>query len=36
LLDAGEFFVGAAEAAAAKGELGAGLFVGEDPGAQRR
>lgn len=36
LLDAGEFVVGAAEAAATEGELSALLFVGENPAANRR
>jgi hypothetical protein len=36
LLDAGVFFVSTAEAAAATGELGAGVAIGQDPGAKGR
>jgi hypothetical protein len=36
LLDVGMFFVGAAEAAAAASELGAGVTAGQDPGAKGR
>ncbi|MGC2300160.1 MAG: hypothetical protein WA476_15235 [Acidobacteriaceae bacterium] len=36
LLDVGMFFVGATEAAAATGELGAGVAAGQDPGAKGR